>query len=76
MNTNHHRPAWSLALAASALTLITACGSDARTSIGDRDQGSDSSSETGFQGSPRSLDDKGDGPASQPQDDLPQKGAR
>ncbi len=29
MNTNHHRPVWSLALAAFVLTLATACGTDA-----------------------------------------------
>ena len=73
MNTNHHRPAWSLALAAFVLTLATACGSDATTSIGGAVDTKDSDSK--FQGGPRSLDDKGDGPANQPQDDLPNKGA-
>ena len=76
MNTNHHRPAWSLALAAFALTLITACGTDATTSLGNANQGGDNSSDSqGFQGTPRQADG-GDGPANYPQDDLPQKGAR
>ena len=73
MNTNHHRPVWSLALAAIALTVATAC---APQSIGDADNGNKDkqSSETGFQGTPRQADG-GDGAVDQPRDDLPRKGA-
>ena len=71
MNTNHRRPAWSLALAAFALTLIAACApADLPENPPNKDKGT-----TGFQGTPRQADG-GDGPASYPQDDLPQKGAR
>ena len=74
MNTNHHRPAWSLALAAFSLTLITACGTTQSISDADNGKKSDSSSDTGTKLTPRQADG-GDGPANQPRDDTPRKGA-
>lgn len=73
MNTNHHRPAWSLALAAFSLTLITACGTTQSIGDVDNDKKSDSS-DTGAKLTPRQADG-GDGAANQPRDDTPRKGA-
>ncbi|MGH3362764.1 MAG: hypothetical protein ACRDOM_09945 [Nocardioides sp.] len=76
MNTNHRRPAWTLALAAITLTLATACGTDASdgtTRILDPAEKDGSSDTRPF--TPR-QDGGGDGPAAHPRDDLPQKGVR